>query len=240
MESRGEQERELGLFDGPGRGFRRQVHRDAQCLEHVGAARLGGDGAVAVLGHGHPGRCAHQRHRCRDVEGVESVAARAADIEDLPRLTERFGQWHRHRAIAQLGRQSGHLGRSLAADGPGDQEIGPLAQRMRGVSQGVDESGHPLRAQFLAGGHRAGKFAEHGDRLIGPPPPGQPSAGACDRAPMARPCASTRSGRGVRKPGATPRLSPSFIDPVQGRRVGGHPNQQSGTRTSLTVLNPSG
>ena len=171
----------MRLFDGPSRGLWGQVHRDAQGLEHVGAARLGSDGAVAVLGHRNARRRAYQRHGGGDIEGVESVAARAADVQNFSRLPERFGQGHRHRAVAQLIRQGSHLGRSFAADGPGDEEIGPLADGLSGVSQGVDQSGHPFRAQFLTGGHRAGKFAEHGDRLMGLPAPGQPATGEANR-----------------------------------------------------------
>jgi len=48
---------------------------------------------------------------------------------------------------------------------------------LSGVSQSVYQSGHSFRAQFLTGGHRAGKFAEHGDRLMGLIAPGQPATG---------------------------------------------------------------
>ena len=177
MKARSEQEREVYLFDGPGRGLWGQVHRDAQGLEHVGAARLGGDGAVAVLGHRNARRRAHQRHRGGDIEGVEPVAARAADVQDFPRLPERLAQGYCHRTVAQLTRQGSHLGRSFATNSPGDEKIGPLAHGLSGVSQSVNQSGHSFRAQFLAGGHRAGKFAEHGDRLMGLPAPGQPATG---------------------------------------------------------------
>ena len=167
----------MHLFDSPGRGLWGQVEWDAQGLKHVGAARLGGNGAVAVFGHRNARRRAHQRHRGGNIEGVEPVAARAADIQDFPRLPERLAQGHRHRAVAQLTGQGSHLGRSFAPNSPGDEEIGPLAHGLSGVSQSVNQSGHSFRAQFLAGGHRAGKFAEHGDRLMGLPAPGQPATG---------------------------------------------------------------
>src|ERR1051326_5309396 len=68
----------------PGGGFfGPQFDAEAERFEHVGAASLRGDGAITVLGHGDTRGGGHERHSGRDVEGVEPVTARAADIEDL-------------------------------------------------------------------------------------------------------------------------------------------------------------
>ena len=63
--------------------FRREIGRDAQLSQHVGAAGLGGDRAITVLGHSHAGRRGDERDGGGNVERAQLVAAGAADIEHL-------------------------------------------------------------------------------------------------------------------------------------------------------------
>jgi len=72
---RREEKSELMLPQTAGCVLRLQVDANAQRFEHVGASRLRGDGAVAVLGHGDPGGSRDDRHGRRDVERLQSVAA---------------------------------------------------------------------------------------------------------------------------------------------------------------------
>jgi hypothetical protein len=54
-----------------------------QRLEHVGAARLAGNAAVAVLADARAGRCGDEHAAGRDVEGVRAVAAGADDVDEV-------------------------------------------------------------------------------------------------------------------------------------------------------------
>ena len=68
----------------PARGrFRLQIGPDAQRFEHVGAARLRSDGAVAVLGHRHPGGGGDEGDGGGNVKCVEPVAACSANVQNL-------------------------------------------------------------------------------------------------------------------------------------------------------------
>ena len=50
--------------------------------EHIGAAALAGDGAVAMLSHGDACRGAGDGHGGGDVERIQSIAASSADVKD--------------------------------------------------------------------------------------------------------------------------------------------------------------
>ena len=63
----------------------RRVDRDAERLEHVGAAALRGERAVAVLRDAHARARDDERRRRRDVEGVDRPAAGAAGVDQLVR-----------------------------------------------------------------------------------------------------------------------------------------------------------
>ena len=91
----GEKKGEVVLAQGAGRLLRLKINLDAQRLQHVGAAGLGGDGAVAVLGDSHAGGGDDERDGGGDVEGVETVAAGAANIQNLAGagLRRRAGGW---------------------------------------------------------------------------------------------------------------------------------------------------
>ena len=76
---------EMIITQRPRRLFRRQVDFDAQRPEHVRAARLRRDGAVAVLGDWNAVSRGDNRHRCRNVECIETVAPGAAYVQNLER-----------------------------------------------------------------------------------------------------------------------------------------------------------
>ena len=65
------------------RAARRAVERDRQAerLEHVGAAAAAGDRAVAVLHHRHPAGGGQQRGAGRDVEAAGGIPAGADDVD---------------------------------------------------------------------------------------------------------------------------------------------------------------
>ena len=71
------------VFAQCGGGFGgRKIGADAQGFEDVGAAGLGGDGAVAVLGDGDTRGGQDEGDGGGDVEGVELIAAGSADVND--------------------------------------------------------------------------------------------------------------------------------------------------------------
>ena len=61
----------------------RRLDRDAERLEHVGAAALRRERAVAVLGDAHARARDEQRRGGRDVEGVDRSAAGAAGVDQI-------------------------------------------------------------------------------------------------------------------------------------------------------------
>ncbi len=142
----------------------RKIDGDAERLQHVRAAGLRGDGAIAVLGDGDARGGAENRGGGGDVERVQSVAAGAAHIEDLAGargVIERHGHGH----CAQRVGEGGDLLRRLAF-------AGERAEKIR-LYFGRDGFGDKLRhgvahlivGQGCAAHELAGQFAEHGGSL---------------------------------------------------------------------------
>ena len=117
MERGGEQERDAAGVEAAldHRGGR--VDRDPEGGEDVGAAAAARDGAVAVLGDGHPARGEDEGGERRDVERRRPVAAGAAGVEPGP-LAGR----QRHRVGAHRLRQPHDLGRALALHRQRDEQ----------------------------------------------------------------------------------------------------------------------
>ena len=77
----GKEEADAGGLERPQLAFGMGLDIDPEGGEDIGGPRLRGQGAVAVLGHLQAPAGSHEGHRGRDVQGVEAVAARPADIE---------------------------------------------------------------------------------------------------------------------------------------------------------------
>jgi hypothetical protein len=78
--SGGKKETNADLLDRLFDNFRIRIQLDAQCFQHIGAAALGRNTAVAMLGHGDPAT-GHNKCRCgRNIEGLETVNAGAAGV----------------------------------------------------------------------------------------------------------------------------------------------------------------
>ncbi|EEF93691.1 hypothetical protein CATMIT_01676, partial [Catenibacterium mitsuokai DSM 15897] len=106
---RREHEADAGAFDALRDLFGLQLDRRAQGFEHVGAAGLGRDAAVAVLGHLGPGRSDYEHARGGDVEGVRAVAAGTHDVDQMGSVGDRY----RPREFPQHGRRAGDFADGL-------------------------------------------------------------------------------------------------------------------------------
>src|SRR4051812_43879359 len=62
-----------------------EIDANAQRLEHIGAPGLGSDGAIAVFGHRHSGGRRNESDGSGDIESIQPVATRAANVKNLPR-----------------------------------------------------------------------------------------------------------------------------------------------------------
>ena len=124
--------------------LQRQVDLDAQRLQHVGAAGLGGDGAVAMFGHRHSRSRGHQRHGGGDIERIHPVSAGAANVQNLPGA-----------GLLVHGRFNGQ-----EAQFPG--ESANFLRRLALPRKGVEESGLDLDA-----GRDAGQFSDGVVNLLG-------------------------------------------------------------------------
>jgi hypothetical protein len=85
----GEHEADADFIDAAADLLRRQVDIDAERFENVGAARLRGDRASAMLGDAGPGRGGDEHRRRRDVEGLRAVAAGAAGVDQVRAVADR-------------------------------------------------------------------------------------------------------------------------------------------------------
>jgi hypothetical protein len=60
--------------------FRRDLQIDTTEFEYVGTSTLARRGTIAVLGNDQPGTRSNKRRGCRNVEGVQRIAAGSHDI----------------------------------------------------------------------------------------------------------------------------------------------------------------
>mmetsp|Transcript_20777 Transcript_20777/g.79644 ORF Transcript_20777/g.79644 Transcript_20777/m.79644 type:complete len:352 (-) Transcript_20777:6929-7984(-) len=130
-----EHEADAALGHAGGHLARRQLDVGAQRLQHVGAAGLAADAAVAVLGHLGAGGGGDEHRAGGDVEAVRAVAAGADDIDQMRQRAQRH-------LVAQLAH---HLGRG------GDLADGfllhPQASDQRGGDDGRHLAGHDAAHQ---------------------------------------------------------------------------------------------
>ena len=106
------------------RGLRRcQIHTDAERLNHVGAANRRGDGAIAVLGHGHARGGAQDGDGGGDVERAQAVAAGADDVEDFAGFAPGVFNRRRDGFVAQGAGEVGDFLRRFALFCEGGQEV---------------------------------------------------------------------------------------------------------------------
>ena len=164
--------------------LRSQLGRDAQRSQHVGTAGLGGDRAVAVLGHRHAGRRRHDSHGGGNVKRPQLVAAGAAHVEHLAParlVVQRHGQ----SLVAQLTGERRDLIRRLALVGQSGQKIGLGLGGDGFISQAADRIANLLGAQRAAIGQLLGQGIQH-DRNDTHPTTAWPSVHlecACHRSP---------------------------------------------------------
>ena len=123
---------------------------DAEGLQHVGRAGLGGDGAVAVLGDGDAGGGADEGDGGGDVEGVELVATGPADVEDLHGRRGLEGEGDR--AAAQFEGEAGDLGGGFTLVRERGEEIGLLPDGDVFASEGIDDPGDLVAGEVLSAG----------------------------------------------------------------------------------------
>ena len=138
----------------------RDVDRDAERLEHVGAAALRGEGAVAVLRDPHAGARREQRGRRRDVERVDRAAAGAAGVDEIVRTV---GRQVNHRAAERV-RRAGDFVRRLALHAQADEQRRDLRRRsprpdITASNASRASLGGERRSRSRAGEWRAGAAA---------------------------------------------------------------------------------
>src|SRR5205823_12883484 len=84
--------------------FWREIDPHSQRFQHIRAAGLRGDRAISMFGNGNSRGCGNQSDGRGDVERIQPIAARAADIEDVARAS--FGvERERDTFFAQLARE---------------------------------------------------------------------------------------------------------------------------------------
>ena len=88
-----------------------------------------------MLGHLDPAAGDHEGDRGGDVEGMQPIAAGAADIDDLMRMFEGQGR------LAHLARAGGQLAQRLAAHPHGGQGGGDLGRCRLATQAGGEEVG---------------------------------------------------------------------------------------------------
>ena len=161
MKIRREEKGEV-LFAQLPRGFRRrQIDFYSERLQDIRAAGLRGDGAVAVLGHGHAGGGAQDGGGRGNVERAQPVAARADDVEDLARVAPVLFNRRRHGFLAQRGGERGDFLRRLALLRQRDEKI-RLGRRGDFLVRQAFDGGADLRGgQGLPAGELVGERFEH-------------------------------------------------------------------------------
>src|SRR6185437_2750004 len=100
-----------------------QVDVDAERFEDVGAAGLGGNGAVAVLGDRHARRGADDGHGGGNIEGVQPITAGAAHVENLVRIAPGRVERRLDGFFAQCFREGGDFPDGLAFQSEAAQKI---------------------------------------------------------------------------------------------------------------------
>lgn len=150
VEPRGEEEGEAVVAKAAGSVFRGKLDGDAEGLQDVGGTGLGRDGAVAVLRDGDAGGGADEGDGGGDVEGIELVAARAADVEDLRGGRGLKGK--RDRSAAEFEGKTCDLGRGFALVGEGGEEVSLLPDGDGFASEGVDDPGDLAVGEVLSVG----------------------------------------------------------------------------------------
>jgi hypothetical protein len=125
VQQRREHENDPGLLQHLRHPFGRELDAHTQCLEDVGTAAAGGEGAVAVLGDTHAGAGGHERSGCGDVERGQHAAAGAARVHQAVDVPRRHG----HHGPPQRTDAAGQDRRCLAAGAQRDQEGGDLHVR---------------------------------------------------------------------------------------------------------------
>ena len=155
---RREEEPDPALLDASGHRFRRKLDLDAQRGQHVGAAALRRDRAVAVLGDARATRRGDERGGSRDVERVRCVAARAAGIDQAI-----LRDFHPRGARAQRLCGAGDLVRRLPFHAQRNQERRHLRRRGAAIEHRVQRRRRlhtgevdalDRQADLLAQGHR--------------------------------------------------------------------------------------
>ena len=148
-----EEECDAGLLQAAPRRIGRQLNAGPERRQHVGAAALAGDSAVAVLGDGHSRRRSDE-HRARgNVERVRHVRTRADDVEhdtgkSCPVNVRVNG------ACAQLLRKRSDFLRRLALLSERDEKL-----RLRVVAEPfIEQRAHSLADLLCRESGAGGKF----------------------------------------------------------------------------------
>ncbi len=148
VERGGEAEGDARLLRDLRHAGRRQVEADAERLEDVGRAGLGGRGPVAVLDDARARAGRDDRRHGRDVHRHGPVATRADDVEQPARHRDRVGRGEHRRGKA------GDLVDGLALGAQRDHERGDLDRRRRPGEQLAGGPSCLLRRQVATGDQR--------------------------------------------------------------------------------------
>lgn len=159
----GEEEGEMLVAQGGGGQVGGEFDGDAEGFEDVGAAGSGSDGAIAVFGDGHTGASDEQGDGGGDIEGMLTVAAGAADIEETGMAGGGI-DGDRHGAIAEGGGEGGDFGGGFAALGEGDEEVSFGLGGEVFAGEGV-EGGEEVGGWQFAEAGAFGENVDHGVRV---------------------------------------------------------------------------
>ena len=148
---RGEHEADAGLVQRPQLALLRRVQVNPEFREDVGRTGFRRQGPVAMLGHLQPAARRDEPHGGGDVQRVQPVAARAADVDGRigrvdphGRLSHRAGAGHDLAqglaAQAHGGQRGAHLGRRwLSAQAGGEEGVSVVAGQGRAVGQSREQ-----------------------------------------------------------------------------------------------------
>ncbi len=189
-----EEERDVRLLERVSHaiGGRAQIHPER--FEDIGAAALARDRAIAMFGD-HDARASHDERRGgRDVEGVRSIAARAAGIEDRG---DRARQ--RHGACAHRAGKTDHFLRPLAFERERHQESRDVRRLSLAIHDRAHGRGGLIGREVLVASQFFQQRREHGVSF--PTSPESPKNSPTLAAPPAS--APTRDGTARQRWGAS-------------------------------------
>ena len=141
---RREHESHAGFLNAAPKSLRRQINLHSQCLQHIGAAALRCNAAVAMLHHHRSRRRRHKHRGRRNIEQIQLVTASPANIESRPGQIER-SQIRVDRVSQKFLHKRRDLGRALTLDRHGLEQLRLAIVGHRQIQQKFRREAHFAR-----------------------------------------------------------------------------------------------